>query len=167
MRSRGTLLFVAAALIAGGTIADARILGGGPKSTDCFLYFNDITATKGQRVDCTDNDPTCDFDAGTAGQCTFRFTVCSDASDAPGCTPSDVTKFSGSGAKKVTLPPIGPAACAASPTDITVKLKKSKSTNVQKLKFTTITAATGNRKRDLDTLILKCVASPSGAFIFE
>ena len=159
MRFGGTLLMVAA-LVAGGTIADARILGGGPAKADCYLYFDGIDATKGKfTVECTDNQP-CDTDPAP-GKCKFSFMACTGASDVSGCTPANVTSVKGKGLS--TPVPTGGPACVSE--ELSIALKKSKKTNKRALKLTA--KADGKPSRDLDTLILKCVASPSGAFVFE
>ena len=164
MRMSGTLLLVLPLVLAVGPMAHARILGGGVKASDCYLYFDGIDATKGKFVvECKDNQP-CDADT-IAKQCTFRFTVCTGAPDVAGCTPADVTGFRG-GKGIQNLPHIGPAACATAPSDVVVKLKRSSKVNKRTIKITAL-AATGKPKRDLDTLVLKCMASPSGAFVFE
>src|SRR5262245_49625083 len=61
--------------------ASARVLGSGPTKTDCYAAFEGVTATsKGKIVDCTDGDPSCDFDTDR-GTCTFHFTVCAFITD--------------------------------------------------------------------------------------
>jgi sugar lactone lactonase YvrE len=56
------------------------VAGGGPKKTDCWLEFEVQAAPHGQRVVCTDGDPSCDRDQ-TPGQCTFQVTPCLDVQD--------------------------------------------------------------------------------------
>src|SRR5262245_2712065 len=73
--------------------------GGGKdaaKGDDCLVVLDGldpgaVTSTGGkQTVTCSDCDPACDAD-GTAtanGACTFRLTVCTNASDVDGCEPA-------------------------------------------------------------------------------
>jgi cysteine-rich repeat protein len=72
------------------------IPGGGSRFTDCRSVWvvdnpgNDPLTDKhgifrtSQR--CVDDDPTCDFDGGTSGSCTFRLRVCANASGFADCT---------------------------------------------------------------------------------
>src|SRR5438105_14104173 len=98
MRVMRTVLAVLPLVLGGALAAQADILGGGkPTKADCYLTFKGINATsKGNIVDCTDNDPTCDADA-VEGQCTFGFTVCVAQTDTgiSGCAPGQVTKITG------------------------------------------------------------------------
>ena len=71
------------------------ILGGGSRFTDCRSVWvvdnpsNDPVTDKhgafrtSQR--CVDDDPTCDFDGGTPGSCTFHVRVCANAPGATDC----------------------------------------------------------------------------------
>jgi len=73
------------------------IPGGGRVASNCTLEF--VTAPPpapgrnglpGNRVDCTDGDPTCDFDA-VSGTCTFGVALCLNLQDSRfTCTPTDV-----------------------------------------------------------------------------
>jgi cysteine-rich repeat protein len=73
-----------------------RVPGGGSKTTDCVAEWivdnpsNVPLLDNHQRVrrvqSCVDDDPTCDFDGGTTGSCTFHVQVCGANTDVPGCT---------------------------------------------------------------------------------
>lgn len=150
-------LFVLPLVLGAAIVADARILGGGPAKTDCFMYFDGpgITATTGKfRVDAR----------SATGACNFQVQVCTGATDVAGCTPADVTAFKGNGTKKLNLPPVGAPGQCSTPKDISLKLKKHGTRpNTVKYKLGAKTA----HGTDQDTLVLHCEASPSGAFIFE
>jgi len=154
MRVTRTILMVLPVVLGGALAANARILGGGPTKPDCYLYFDGIDATRKTTVE----------QRTASGQCTFTFSLCTGATDVQGCSPADVTKFRGI-KHGLNAPLTGPANCA-SPSSVSVKLKKKKGSNKLVLK-PSATTATGNPKTDRDTLTLKCIASPSGAFIFE
>jgi len=61
----------------------ARVMGGGPQSSDCFVTFDGVTATAGTRVQCTDGDPTCDGDGACDGGCEFQTRVCLNQCSTP------------------------------------------------------------------------------------
>ncbi|MBI3783570.1 MAG: DUF4215 domain-containing protein [Deltaproteobacteria bacterium] len=63
------------------------IAGGGAPATDCLMEWavvnpqNRRGPLSSQQV-CRDNDPTCDFDSGVIGQCTFHVSACANVADA-------------------------------------------------------------------------------------
>src|SRR5262245_56931671 len=75
--------------------ADANILGGGPKKTDCYAEFEGIDATgsKSNVVECVDGNPACHHDL-ERGKCTFQFRICSFVTGVDGCTPLPLKKLS-------------------------------------------------------------------------
>ncbi len=72
-----------------------RIPGGGTPATDCLTAWvidnpttvppydkhGDVSA----KQSCIDDDPRCDFDAGTPGSCTFHVRVCGNNTAQPSC----------------------------------------------------------------------------------
>ena len=155
MRVTRTILVALSVVLGGALAANARILGGGPKAPDCFLYFNGIDATSKSNIV---------EEKTLSDRCTFTFSLCTGATDVQGCSPADVTSFGGI-KHGLNAPLTGPANCA-SPSSVEVKLKKKRRPVKLVLKPSAKTA-TGKPKTDRDTLILKCSSSPSGAFIFE
>jgi hypothetical protein len=79
------------------TDTPALIPGGGRIASDCTLEWatdprplSGRNGLPGTRLDCTDGDPTCDFDQ-TQGTCTFHVGLCLNVQDARfPCTPTDV-----------------------------------------------------------------------------
>jgi hypothetical protein len=74
-----------------------RIPGDGPPATDCYTewvvsntsnepYLDKRGAVSGTQR-CVDNDPSCDFDGGVAGACTFHIAVCANNTNLPRCEP--------------------------------------------------------------------------------
>jgi cysteine-rich repeat protein len=67
------------------------IPGGGGSGTDCLLEWMVVNPNNLPRYDkrgrisrtqvCRDNDPTCDFDGGVPGSCTFHFAACANVAD--------------------------------------------------------------------------------------
>ncbi len=75
-----------------------RVLGGGKTTTDCYAAWRVANtsneprfAKKGginPRQSCRDGDPSCDFDAGVPGSCTFHVAVCVNNSEPSECAPA-------------------------------------------------------------------------------
>jgi cysteine-rich repeat protein len=71
------------------------IPGGGSSLTDCRAVWIVDNPSNAPLLDkhgafrakqrCVDDDPSCDFDGGTPGSCTFRVRVCANASGLSGC----------------------------------------------------------------------------------
>ena len=82
------------------TAAPGLIPGGSRVASNCTLEWS-ITPVPpvgrnglpANHLDCTDDDPTCDFTAGD-NACTFHLAVCFNVDDdrLPGCTPTDVER---------------------------------------------------------------------------
>ena len=77
------------------------IPGGGGRGTDCISEWvatpqpaSNRSGFPGQRLVCTEGDPTCDFDTNI-GSCTFHVRLCFNNTDPrlQRCTPSDVASF--------------------------------------------------------------------------
>ena len=168
--TRVTALAALAMVSAAGTLASARILGGGPAKTDCYADFEGIDATgaKSNVVECMDGTPTCDHDA-QRGTCTFQFKICSYLTDVPGCTPLPLHKLSPRklDGRALTGPPRDVAAPGCSE-DISVVLKLKKNGKLTKRAINFLAQVSGTPSRDPDRLVLRCLpkpASPSGAFV--
>jgi len=68
------------------------IAGGGSASADCWTEWGVLNPHNRPLLDrhkrltrrqtCRDNDPTCDFDGGVNGSCTFAITLCANVADA-------------------------------------------------------------------------------------
>jgi len=75
-----------------------RIPGGGSRTSDCLSEWIVANPSNVPLVDgqghfrrtqrCVDGDPTCDFDGGVAGSCTFHVSVCAGNTDVAGCVPA-------------------------------------------------------------------------------
>ncbi len=144
--------------------ASALVLGGGPAKTDCYAAFDGVTVTrKSTIVECTDGDPTCDFDT-TPGMCTFKFKVCTSVQDVAGCTPLPLRKIT---PRNLKVPALGGTAFVCGEDNLIV-LKLKKRGRPTKRLINMLAQATGKPPRDPDRLRLTCVprpASPSGAFV--
>lgn len=174
---RGALFLALPLVLAAVPVAEARILGAGtPRTSDCYLVLEGITATspsKPNAVTCRDGNPACDADT-TPGQCTFTFTVCvaADDTNVAGCNPGSVTKVKPPRTAGTTVNyPILPAStptCAAAPTSFVLRLRRNG--RPTKLKIDFQARATGRPALDRDRLYLRCdpaPASPSGAFVMR
>jgi hypothetical protein len=83
--------------IARATCPPDCVAGGGPATTDCFVQWGGISATK---ASCTDGDVACDLDGAADGVCTIGLQACVNV-PAAGCTPAPITAVS---VKPTTLP---------------------------------------------------------------
>ncbi len=80
-----------------------RVPGGGAPTTDCLAEWIVANPSNVPLVDgrgrmrrtqrCVDDDPACDFDAGTSGACTFHVEVCAQNGDVAGCAPAALTSW--------------------------------------------------------------------------
>src|SRR5262247_1327715 len=158
---RRALLIALALVLSAGSLAWARILGGGPAKTDCYAYIEGLTANrKTNGVDCTDGDPTCDGDGAKDGKCTFNFQICTYAEDVPGCEPHPLKKFS---PRKLIAPPLGGTTTACADNQVVLNLRKNGKSTKRLINMLAI--ADGKPSRDPDRLALRCnpaPASPSG-----
>ncbi len=154
------------------------IPGGGPASTDCVTEWIVANPNNAPRYDssgrfsrkqtCRDNDPTCDFDGGVAGSCTFHLSLCVAVNDSqlPRCSPAALKSYavlkpsprqaSASAAAARTRGQIDatvdamaaqPFGTCSAPMEVTVPLGKQ----IVRTRATTVA-----RKRDIDTLVFKC-----------
>lgn len=83
------------------------IPGGGWAATDCFAEWVVVNPNNSPKLDrsgrlsakqtCRDNDPSCDFDGGVSGTCTFHVTVCANVNDLSlraRCEPATLASYS-------------------------------------------------------------------------
>jgi cysteine-rich repeat protein len=82
-----------------------KIPGGGGSTTDCLMEWtvqnpsNEPLYDRRGRISgsqvCRDNDPTCDFDGGVVGSCTFRLGLCFGSADGdyPRCDVEPVVAY--------------------------------------------------------------------------
>jgi hypothetical protein len=154
-------LLAVSMLVGAAPLVHARVLGGGPSKTECYAAFEDIDSNTGKfGVQCRDNDPACDRDT-TAGQCTFQFRICAYLTDVPGCTPAPVRKIT---PKKLKVPALPASSFTCGETnEIVLKLRKNGKPS--KRLINVLAQAEAKPSRDPDRLALKCIASPSGAFV--
>ncbi len=98
----GTLVCAESCTFDASGCAGLQIPGKGPRQTDCFVEWsvtnpgspvrNGKPPTKQK---CVDNDPTCDFDGGGIGSCTFRVQLCFNRDDSrlKGCRSGSIATF--------------------------------------------------------------------------
>jgi len=172
---RVKLGLVALAAAGAASIAVATVPGGGPATSDCYLEFGGVTATKGKTtVECTDGTA-CDLDGECNNSCTFAVQVCPNQTDPnlPKCTPPagglssvKITKDK----SQVTLNQLGltGSACGAFPDGPVVPLKvKTNKKGTKYLKATShitavVLAQPGVKpKKDSDKLNLVCLPNPT------
>lgn len=156
------------------------VAGGGSRSTDCFTEW--VVANPDNRLgqrsaqqSCKDNDPSCDFDGGVVGSCTFHTALCIDVSDPSlrQCAPAALTAFkvmkptpkdavhsvaaAGTRTQVVNLMPSmlsAPAGSCSAPMDVTVPVSPGRRVTRQVIR-TRVISATG--RRDTDTLRFSCL----------
>ena len=157
----GLLLVSPFLLSAVGSAQAGTVTGGGPAKTDCYSTF-DVKGNKtasGVRLDCTDGDPECDTDGQCGNGCTFQVRLCPNQTGGA-CTSPGLSK-----AIKVRGAAI-PAPASLTGTDcgsfasITVALKK-KGKKPGTKRITSLAVGT-DKKKDKDTLVLKCIPRPPG-----
>lgn len=132
--------------------AFAVVQGGGPKAADCLAEFENLNATKGTRVECTDGDPACDTDGSCDGSCEFLVQLCLDRC----AQPRTVERVRVTGAT-LDLPPL-PAttpSCGGYASVVTRK-KKGKKPKAGKAVVRLAAFANGKPKVDRDKLVLVC-----------
>jgi hypothetical protein len=138
-----------------------RVLGGGPKQSDCYASFEVTGATaQGKRIaQCADGDAACDSDGQVNNACQFSVSVCVFQTDVIGCEPKTVTKIPKAGFPVPTFPASATACGEAK--SVRVRVKKRKAIRL-------VAHVDGKPKVDRDSIVLKCVpgvASPAGAFL--
>lgn len=154
--------------------ARARVAGGGPKKSDCYVEWEGVTAARGVAVTCEDGT-TCDLDTKKDGKCTFGVGVCVYQNDVDGCTPVPVNSIvttgrnpTVNGSPPITIePPVGTPPFAAArcgpQTPIEVFLRKNRR-GVEKpskrVKLVTVARTDGRPKVDRDRLVLRCIPGP-------
>src|SRR5262245_2971594 len=163
MATNFAIWLVAVLTLAAGPAA-ALVPGGGSAKTDCFAEWQVTTPERGPdrgkfTVDCQDGDPRCDVDGPGNGTCTIGVSVCLFEPD--GCTPQPVTAVKLSHKAQAlglqapaTTPPVSTPTCGPA-TLVTLPLRGKKPSRPLKLGLTAI--GTGKPRRDVDTLVLRCV----------
>src|SRR5207249_1849356 len=72
------------------------IEGEGNPKANCYVEFDvdggAISGRNGNKVTCTDGDPTCDHDGACDGICMFRIRLCVNQTNIPQCTPAMLKK---------------------------------------------------------------------------
>jgi len=162
------------------------IPGGGSKSTDCMTEWQVVNPLNlpllksgrlARKQKCRDNDPTCDFDGGVIGSCSFRVTLCGGVADAalPKCRPTAITRWQvlrpseAAGQKSAVAAVIreklqsagdallrqGPGTCAA-PLSLSVALQNSATGLRSGSQLVETRATTASGQRETDTLRFTC-----------
>lgn len=161
---RAPALTLALALAA---TANARVTGGGPAATDCYVVWEGVSAARGTSVVCEDGDPACDADGARDGACTFGVNACLGADEPAGCVAAPVERLRIApvllrAGPVVTSPlalPTGEARCG---TAALVRLPlrgraRPRASRRLRLGMTATAAAPGRLRRDVDRLVLRCV----------
>ncbi len=166
-----------------------RIPGGGSAKTDCLIAWQvnnpanvpllDKRGAINQEQQCVDDDPRCDFDGGTTGECTFLVRACGNNTDVAGCNPGTRLAswtLTSPTAKKAAVDPalaairaaftgsvpaaiVGPTDIDLCSGDVTVRVPlrpRGSRIAAGKLKLAA-TATLYDGRRDKDTLRLTCL----------
>ena len=158
-----TILVASLARVAGAVL----IPGGGPPRPDCYLEFDVEAREVSARVaECTDGDPSCDFDGACDDSCRFNVAVCLNQADPalPNCAapfpPSALLRAGERGFDPVGLrfPSFGSSACGAFVgVDAPVRARGRPGRRIK-----TIAVSPTRPKRDRDVLKLVCRRAPGG-----
>jgi hypothetical protein len=140
-------------------VATAEFAGGGSPKSDCYVVYDDLQITSGKnKSECTDGDPSCDTDGQCQGTCSFGITTCLNATNVPGCTPSNVSAITVNGTT-LDLPSVpssenvcGDRAIVAVPVKQTAKGAKK-----GKLKVKVTATSLSKPKKDKDAFTLFCL----------
>ena len=155
---------VLALSIAGAGGAGAVLLpGGGPPRSDCYVEFDVKGGSQlGIRgVECTDGDPTCDFDGACDGNCRFDVAVCLNQRDPdlPNCTapfpPSALLRAAerGQGQAGLAFPSFASSACGAF-VGVDTPVLKARRRPGRRIK--TLAVSPTRPRRDVDLMKLFC-----------
>jgi len=169
---------VAAALAAmvglGGALqVSARISGGKPAKSDCYVELDGVTQTKvhpNPIAECTDGDPTCDTDGACNQSCRFDVRVCIDQTDVPGCTPPTGglrrLDIKSKGTKPEAPADLTGSACGAFVAiDVPLKTKNGGRKLVKNRQIITMIAKPQKGVKpptDVDKITLTCLPKPGG-----
>jgi hypothetical protein len=150
--------------IAGAGSAGAVLIpGGGPPRSDCYLELDVKGGSQlGIRgVECTDGDPTCDFDGACDNNCRFEVAVCLNQPDPdlPNCTapfpPSALLRASerGLGQAGLSFPSFASSACGAF-VGVDTPVLKARRRPGRRIK--TLAVSPTRPRRDVDLVKLFC-----------
>jgi hypothetical protein len=120
---KANAILLAISIAGAGSAGAVLVPGGGAPKSDCYLEFDVKGGSQlGIRgVECTDGDPSCDFDGACDNNCRFDVAVCLNQRDPdlPNCTapfpPSALLRASerGLGQAGLSFPSFASSACGA------------------------------------------------------
>ena len=150
-------------LAGAGSAGAVLIPGGGPPKSDCYLELDVKGGSQlGIRgVECTDGDPSCDFDGACDGNCRFDVAVCLNQPDPdlPNCTapfpPSALLRASerGLGPAGRAFPSFASSACGAF-VGVDTPVLKARRRPGRRIK--TLAVSPTRPRRDVDLVKLFC-----------
>ena len=160
---KANAIVLALSIAAAGSAGAVLIPGGGPPKSDCFLELDVKGGSQlGIRgVECTDGDPTCDFDGACDGNCRFDVAVCLNQQDPglPNCNapfpPSALLRASerGLGQAGLAFPSFASSACGAF-VGVDTPVLKARRRPGRRIK--TLAISPTRPRRDVDLVKLFC-----------
>ena len=156
-------IVVGLAIAGAGSAGAVLIPGGGPPKSDCYLELDVRGGSQlGIRgVECTDGDPTCDFDGACDGNCRFDVAVCLNQRDPdlPNCKPPFPpsallrTAERGRGQAGLAFPSFASSACGAF-VGVDTPVVKARRRPGRRIK--TLAVSPARPRRDVDLVKLFC-----------
>src|SRR5215510_11040632 len=135
------------------------IEGEGNPKANCYVEFDvdggALSGHNGNKVTCTDGDPTCDHDGACDGTCTFRIRLCVNQTNISQCMAATLKKTPHT--RNIQGPTTtGTEAKCGDFANVAVKKVTAKKKTARSILKVVANATTGKPKNDTDHLFLIC-----------